>query len=119
MDNTKNFKENFNYNAKKVLQIIEKSKKENQAQTEIKQKKENINRAFSEVYDIINHLDEKLYNKIPQQFIEMIKENKDNTYHPHIDYNISINEQKLMKDTRIILSLIYREYIYSNENREE
>ena len=80
---------------------------------------ENINQAFSEVYDIINHLDTKLYNRIPMGFIEMIKANKDNTYQPKIDYNISINRQKLLKDTRTILSLIYRDYICSDEKRKE
>lgn len=80
---------------------------------------ENINQAFSEVYDIINHLDTKLYNRIPTSFIEMIKENKDNTYQPQIDYRISINKQKLLKDTRTILSLIYRDYICSVQKREE
>lgn len=80
---------------------------------------ESINQAFSEVYDIINHLDTKLYKKIPISFIEMIKENKDDTYHPQIDYSISINRQELLKDTRTILSLIYRDYICSDEKREE
>ena len=80
---------------------------------------ENINQAFSEVYDIINHLDTKLYNRIPTSFIEMIKENKDNTYQPQIDYRISINKQKLLRDTRTILSLIYRDYICSVQKREE
>ncbi len=40
LDNTKSFKENYIYNAKKVLQIIEKSKKENQVKTETMQKQE-------------------------------------------------------------------------------
>lgn len=80
---------------------------------------ENINQAFSEVYDIINHLDTKLYKRIPISFIELIKENKDNTYYPQIDYSISINKQQLLKDTRTILSLIYRDYICSDEKREE
>ncbi len=80
---------------------------------------ENINQAYSEVYDIINHLDTKLYNKIPMSFIEMIKANKDNTYQPQINYSISINKQKLLKNTRTILSLIYRDYICSDEKREE
>ena len=79
---------------------------------------ENINQALCEVYDIINHLEPRLYNKIPKDFIETIKENMDNTYQPKIDYSISINKQNLLKDTRIILSLIYRNYICSKEKRE-
>lgn len=128
MDNNKNFKDNYKYNAKKILQIIEEdhSKQDNHTNAEIKQKKENeeynmenINQAFSEVYDIINHLDKKLYKRIPIGFIQMIKEYKDNTYQPQIDYSKSINKQKLLKDTDIILSLIYRDYICSDEKREE
>ena len=80
---------------------------------------EDISKAFSEVYDIINHLEEKLYNRIPIKFIEKIRDNKSNTYKPQIDYSININEQKLLKDTRIILSLIYRDYICSDEKEQE
>lgn len=33
--------------------------------------------AFSEVNDIIEHLEDDLYNKIPNSFIKMIKKNMD------------------------------------------
>ena len=36
-----------------------------------------INQDFSEVSDIINHMEEELYNRIPKRFIEMIRENRD------------------------------------------
>lgn len=80
---------------------------------------ENMNKALSEVYDIITHLEENTYKKIPQRFIKMIEKNKDNTHVIKIDYAKSINEQDLLKDTRIILSIIYREYICSSEKKEE
>lgn len=35
------------------------------------------NQAFSEVYDIISHMEAELYNKIPKKFISMIEENRD------------------------------------------
>ena len=122
MDSSKKFKDNYKYNVKKVLQIIEENRinqVKQKKEESIKQEKENINQAFSEVYDIINHFEKRIYNKIPTRFIEMIKANKDNSYQPQIDYSISINKQKLLKETRIILSLIYRDYICSNEKREE
>ena len=80
---------------------------------------ENINQSFSEVYDIINHLEQKLYNKIPTSFIKMIKDNMDNAYKPQIDYSKSINKQELLEDTRTILSLIFSAYICSDEKKEE
>ena len=33
--------------------------------------------AFSEVYDIINHMEKSLYDKIPQGFIKMLYNNRD------------------------------------------
>lgn len=36
-----------------------------------------INQAFCEVYSIIMHMNSELYNKIPNSFIKMIKDNRD------------------------------------------
>ena len=36
--------------------------------------------SFSEVYDIINHLEKNLYDRIPQSFIDLIKQNLSNKY---------------------------------------
>ena len=78
-----------------------------------------INKAYSELYDIINHLEPELYKKIPKEFIEKIDENRDKKFNVNIDYSKSINDQELLKDTRIILSAIYRDYICSKEKRQE
>lgn len=85
----------------------------------VKDKTQPINRAFCEVYDIINHLDKDLYEKIPKKFIQVVEQNRMSGYKVEIDYNKSINEQFLLKDTRIILSLIYRDYICAPETRQQ
>jgi len=38
-------------------------------------------------------------------------------YEPNIDYNISINEQKLMPETFAIMAVVYRDFICSKEKR--
>lgn len=76
-------------------------------------------KVFSEVYDIIFHMEKELYNKIPKQFIHFIKENKDDNYIVNIDYSKSINEQELLQQTRVMLSLIYRDYLCDEEERKE
>ena len=76
-----------------------------------------INQAFSEVYDIIIHMKKYLVNKIPIDFLKMIEQNRDIQYKVEIDYNKNINEQILLQDTRAILSLIYRDYLCSPEER--
>lgn len=75
--------------------------------------------AFSETYDIINHMEKELYNKISKKFIKFLEENRDVDYVVNIDYTKSINEQKLLKETRIILSLVYRDYICSSEKKHD
>lgn len=36
-----------------------------------------INQSFSEVYDIVLHLDKELFDKIPKGFLDIIKNNRD------------------------------------------
>ena len=74
---------------------------------------------FSEVYDIIYHMEEELFNKIPKGFIKMVQQNRDENFVVNIDYCKSINDQELQRGTRVVLSLIYRDYICSKEEREE
>lgn len=76
-----------------------------------------IYQSFSEVYNIIMHMSPELYRKIPKNFIEMLEKTRDTNYKPNIDYHKSINEQYLLHETRVILSLIYRDYLCSPEEK--
>ncbi len=76
------------------------------------------NQAFSEVYDVINHMSEEMQEEIPKSFMNLIKDNRDLEYIFNIDYTIDIKKQ-LLKESKVILSLIYRDYLCSKEKREE
>ena len=80
--------------------------------------KNTTNQAFSETYDVINHMSKEMQEKIPKSFINLIKENRDLDYKVNIDYSIDIKEQ-LLKETKIILSLVYRDCLCSKEKRQE
>lgn len=80
--------------------------------------KNTTNQAFRETYDVINHMSKEMQEKIPKSFINLIKENRDLDYKVNIDYSKDIKEQ-LLKETKIILSLVYRDYLCSSEKREE
>ena len=75
--------------------------------------------SYNETYDIICHLDKNLYDKIPKNFLELIKRNVEPNYKVNIDYSKSINNQELQKDTRVLLSLIYRDYLCSQEEKDK
>lgn len=79
----------------------------------------NINQALSEVYIILRYSDSNLINKIPLKFISMVNKFKDSSYKIQIDENKSLNEQKLLPETRQILALIYRDYLCDEKEREE
>lgn len=80
--------------------------------------KNTTNQTFNEVYDVISHFEEEMQEKIPKSFINVIKKNRDLDYEINIDYSVDIKKQ-LLKETKIILSLIYRDYLCSKEKREE
>ena len=74
--------------------------------------------SLTELNTIIHFMDVEYLSKIPQKFIDFITKNMDINYIPNIDKNIPINEQKLNKDTKVLLSLIYRNYWCDNEIKE-
>ena len=81
--------------------------------------KENIYKAFSEVDTILEYSSEEIRNKVPDKFRQLIKNNKDNNYKLILDENKKLKDQKLLIETREILSLIYRDYLCSEDERKE
>lgn len=81
--------------------------------------KENIYKAFSEVDTILEYSSEEIRNKVPDKFRQLIKNNKDNNYKLILDEHKKLNDQKLLIETREILSLIYRDYLCSEDERKE
>ena len=81
--------------------------------------KEDIYKAFSEVYTILEYSNEEIRNKIPNDFILLIKNNKDVNHKLVLDEKKPLNEQKLLIETREILAVIYRNYLCSEDERKE
>lgn len=73
--------------------------------------------AFCEVYDVINHMDKQMQEKIPNNFKDFIKNEKEINYAPKIDYSKDFKTQ-ISKETKVILSLIYRDYLCSKQEKE-
>ena len=80
--------------------------------------KNTINQVFTEVYDVINHMEIEMQEKIPPKFINLIKENRDLDYKLNINYKEDIKKQ-LLKESKVILSLIYRDFLCSKEKKEK
>lgn len=76
-------------------------------------------RSLTELNSILNYMNVEHIKKIPTKFIDFINENMDSDYIPNIDKNVPINQQNLKKDTKVLLSLIYRNYWCDKETKEK
>ena len=75
--------------------------------------------SFKEVYDILENTEEDLLSKIPNSFMNFIKNNMNVDYNTSINLNETIDKQHLLKETEAILSLIYRSYWATDEEKNE
>lgn len=75
--------------------------------------------SLTEINTILNFMEKEYINKLPNKLIKFINENMDNSYISDISANTPINEQNLKNDTKILLSLIYRNYWCSEEKKKE
>lgn len=75
--------------------------------------------ALTEVDEILNFTDTELVNKIPVAFRKFIEKNKNRDYKPNITPGIPISELVIKKETEAILSLIFRNYWATEEEKIE
>lgn len=76
--------------------------------------------AYSEVYAILNLIEDKYVNKIPQKIIDFFDNARDKNYNPTIDVNIPLDEQNLKRETIILLAILnYNYWCDSNEEKKE
>ena len=76
-------------------------------------------KAVSEVIDVLKHSEIEVTQKIPKKFIEFLTKNSDRNYIPNIDYSEENWENSIEEDAKVLIALIYRDYIMSEEEREK
>ena len=80
---------------------------------------ENSKLACSEVYEILNLLEDEYISKIPERIINFFKEERDLDYEPKINVNIPLYEQNLKRETMIFLTILNLNYWCDSENEKE
>lgn len=75
-------------------------------------------RAYTEVYEILNHLDKDDISMIPKEEIDFIKENRDMDYDFKLDIDANLDEYEFSRKTYSIMIYLYEEYI-ANPNEKE
>ena len=74
--------------------------------------------SLAEVDVILGMMSPEDLARIPEKFINFIKLNKSSDYLPSIQSDIPISEQPLKPYTKVLCSIIYRNYLCSNEQKE-
>ncbi len=74
-------------------------------------------KAYTETFYIINLMSEEMRNKIPKKILNNIKSRMDNEYEFFIDED-GIESAELLEDTEKILSVLYTDYLATEEERE-
>ena len=72
---------------------------------------EETKKAYSEVIEVLKLIDEDdKFEKLPYEFVELLKRNADPTYKPYIRKEIPLEEQDLRSETYKILAWIADKY---------
>ncbi len=74
-------------------------------------------KVFSEVIDILNHSDIQIVERIPKKIITFLLDNANDEYEPNIDFYNENWDDTIQEDTKAILALIYRDYIVSDDEK--
>lgn len=75
-------------------------------------------KVFSEVYVILNQLEEKSLKKIPEKIFNQIKENAKIDV-DYIDKNVPLEELNIMSETKEFLAIISYYYFCDEEERQK
>lgn len=85
----------------------------------VKEKYNVYYRALKELSEIIKFFPRNEYRKIPKTFINFIEENKDDNYQYMIEHIDDFQNQAMLDETRVLLSIVYRDFIASNKEKKQ
>lgn len=84
----------------------------------VKEKYDVYHKAFKEFMEIVKFFSKNEYKKIPKSFIHFIEENMDDSYEYTVEHVDDFQNQEMLEETRVLLSIVYRDYLASDEEKE-
>ena len=77
----------------------------------------NRKNAYTEVYTILQDLNEEEYNKIPPEVIETLDANRNKEYEYELDDELELKDQPMLPETKAILFNLFRDYLATPEQK--
>ena len=75
-------------------------------------------KAYKEVIEILKYVPEIDYNKIPKYLIEKFEKDAEKDYNYNVTEFEDFDQQPMLKETKAILAVIFRDYWATEEQRE-
>ena len=83
-----------------------------------KEKRLLYQKAFVELYEMIKMLSDEEREKIPDQFLDYIRNNMDVNYEFRIDNSVGLLEQNYMIETQALIVKLYEKFFSSEDEKE-
>ena len=77
----------------------------------------NRKNAYTEVYTILQDLNEEEYNKIPPEVIETLDANRNKEYEYELDDELELKDHPMLPETKAILFNLFRDYLATPEQK--
>lgn len=74
--------------------------------------------AYREVLEILKYISREEFNKVPQDMLEMFKNNASNENQFIYDQNKTLQEQNVSEIARTIIAILFRDY-WATENQRQ
>ena len=79
----------------------------------------NYSNVLTETSEVLKYFDKSILEKIPQKLRDKIQENQNRAYHFQYDKSKTLVEQKIMQETKDLISAIYLMYCCDGEERQQ
>ena len=79
----------------------------------------NSSLAYSEVYEILNLLEDEYKNRVPEKVIEFFERERDENYNPIIEIDVPLDKQNLKRETMVLLAILNMNYWCDNEDEKQ
>ena len=81
--------------------------------------REDISEALVELNEILKYTSKDILDKIPTEFIKFIQKNASTTYKFNYDFNEPLEKQQIKFKTKVLIALIYRDYVCNTEEKKD
>ena len=80
---------------------------------------DNLKNVYSEIWEIIKYLNYKTVIKIPSDILKTIRENKNENWNFKYNPKKSIEDQKIMEETKDYLSILFYKYCCNQNEKKD